>query len=83
MMAKTQCINNSDERGHSGVERISHGTRDYRGKISEVQQVNSMPLLLSCNQFVCLQVDILMQPKIYNIESKEVVDTISHLPIPN
>jgi hypothetical protein len=40
--------------------------------------VNSMPLLLSYNCFACLEVDTLIEPEICNIESKEVIHTISY-----
>jgi hypothetical protein len=39
-----------------------------------------MPPLLSHNRFTCLQEDALIQPEIYNIKSKEVIQTISHPP---
>jgi hypothetical protein len=42
--------------------------------------VNSMPPLLSYNIFTCLQVDTIMTPAICNIESNQVVQTISYPP---
>jgi hypothetical protein len=42
-----------------------------------------MPLLLSYNRFTCLQVDTIITPEICNIESNQVVQTISHPPNSN
>jgi hypothetical protein len=64
-------------------QKGSDGTQDHREGFCEIQWVNSMPLLLSYNHFVCLQVDTIIQPKICNIESKQVIQTISHPLNPN
>jgi hypothetical protein len=80
---KSQHINDGCKGNHLGVGKVGHRMRGVRGGFCEVQQVNCMPPLSSYNCFACLQVDTLIQPEISNIESKGVVQTTSHPPIPN